>query len=768
MTFRSILCSGLLFVSSSPAASQKTAEALLQEAVTQELVVGDLQKAIALYREISERHSANRRTAAQALASLGRTYEKLGSADATAAYQRVVREYADQQAPLKFARDRLAALTASAGAERGDLRVRKVWESIEGFSSVSPDGRYVAFQDWGRHSDPVLRGNADVALFDTRERRIRLVTNRPSLALVDVYPTGPFTWSGDGQWLAYGLHAVGWTHRELHIVRPDGKDDRKVLDNRNMADVRAMDFASDNRFILAALKGWDNIWRIGIIALRNVPLGQASLDIVKTLGVEPPFALSLSPDDRLIAYTYAANDSTPSTDVFVLAVDGSSEVRVAPHPANDVAAFWTPDGERLLFVSNRSGQRAVWSVKWHNGAASEEPEVVYPHLGAMQLRGVIRSGSLYFSAEAGGSEAYEAVLDLDRDTTFSNVRRLPGANVLANLRPTWSHDGTRVAWLSRRGETGDSTHVVVKMVSSGTERAYALPFPPGDLRAHRVDWSSDDRILRLQGRDVQRRIRGSFEVNVESGAVTQEPYLREFAGLAGDGVTEFFFVDDRQDAALRRQGTRLIGQTDIFPLQSGDLAFRPGERAVIVRNGIYRIPSLQAFASAPNDSARQRLVEPLVRGAAMDSWRLSPDGTRIAAAIASDSVMMSNVLHIASLIDGTSREVDRIERTTSRAGSQGVITAVRWTPDGKSVLYAKLRKPTTPGEHPPEDAETWMVDADGGAPRRLAVKLTPYQLSTLAFHPDGRRVAFTEWRNALMEAWIADGMPWQRSAGRSR
>ena len=758
MTFRALLCAPLLlWVATTESSAQKSAEALLQEAVNQELVVGDLRKAIALYQEIADRHASNRRAAAQALANLGRSFEKLGEAEATSAYQRLVRDFADQSAPVKFARDRLAALNATT-ADRGGLRLRKVWESTEGFSSISPDGRYVAFQDWGRHSDPVLRNRADVAIYDTRERRIRLLTNRPALTLVDVYPTGPFIWSGDAQWFAYGLHAVGWTHRELHIVRPDGRDDRRVLDNRNMADVRAMGFSSDNRFILALLKGWDNVWRIGTVSVRD-----SSLTIVKTLGIEAPFALSLSPDDRYIAYNYAQSDSnTTTTDLFVLAVDGSKEVRVAPHAAHDVAAFWTPDGGRVVFVSLRSGQRAVWSVRWRNGAVVGEPEVVYPHMGAMQLRGITRSGALYFSAEAGGSEAYEGTIDISRDSTVRDVRPIPSNHLLTNLRPAWSLDGTRVAWLSRRA-MGDTSTLVVKTLSSGTERAYPLPFPSGDFRQLRVDWSTDGRVVRVQGRDVQKRMRGSFLVELESGTVSQEQYLREFAGHASDRVTEYFFVDDRQSAALRRLGIRIVGQTDVVPLRNGDLVFRPGEQAVVVRNGVYRILSPAAFAAAPNDNPGSSMSEQLSPIGHMGSWRLSPDGTRIAAAIASDTVMMSNVLHIVPLPGGPSREVDRIERSAAPESGQGFITSVRWTPDGKSVLYAKTRQASRPGEYQRETVEFWMVDVDGGPPRRLPLKLSPYQLSTMAFHPDGRRVAFTEWRNAVTEAWVAEGMPWQQN-----
>ena len=128
MMRRAILCASLLLIGG-PTRSwpQKTAESLLQEAVNQELVVGDLQKAITLYREIAERHAANRRTAAQALANLGRTYEKLGASEATDAYQRLVRDFSDQAAAVRFARDRLTALGSATMSVQGDLRLRRSW-----------------------------------------------------------------------------------------------------------------------------------------------------------------------------------------------------------------------------------------------------------------------------------------------------------------------------------------------------------------------------------------------------------------------------------------------------------------------------------------------------------------------------------------------------------------------------------------------------------------------------------------------------------------
>ena len=756
----------LLAPASLPAQSPAPDPAVLLERARHEAYIrGDFAAAIRTLQSLLDKHADRRPIAAGALVELGQLYESLGRAEARTAYRRVLSDYSDQRDATDLARARLAALTkaetATAAAETGGLRLRKVWESPEGFFyNVSPDGRYVAFQDWGRVSDSATRGNADVALYDTRDRKVRLVTNRPSQSLVDVYPTGPFIWSADGQWMAYGLHAVGWTHRELHIVRPDGRDDRKVLDNRQVADVQPMGFSSDHRFIVASVKGWDNIWRIGVVSLRD-----SSVAFIKTVGGEQP-SLSLSPDDRFIAYSYTTTAGSPAQDILVLAVDGSSEVRVAQHPANDRSPRWTPQGDWIVFTSERSGQRALWAARWQNGRALDEPELVYPHLGELELYGITRTGALYFSARAGGSEVHQATLDLLRDSLPSQPSRLPVSYLLTNQRPKWSPDGERVAWLSQRGARTEPRHLVVKTIANGAERAYPLPFLPGDWRAASLEWSEDGGTVQVQGRDLEKRFRASYLVNLATGEVTREAYLRDFAWLNGEATTEFGFVTDRQSRALRSLGIRLVGQTDWQLLHSGDLTFRPGETAIIVRNGVHRIRSIAAYTAATTNgifnSASEAQLEHLVGWGATDEWSLSPDGTRIAIDVSSDSVMAPNVLYVVPLAGGPARELVRLPRS---GPEKAVFTAIRWTPDGKQVIYGIRRNPVKPGEAFRAPGEFWVVDPDGGTPRRLDLALTPYLLTNLDIHPDGKRIAYTMWRDPVAEVWIAEGLPWQH-AGR--
>lgn len=748
MNARALCCLTLSLISLSAAlpAQQRDPAVLLESARYEVQVRGDLEAAIRIFETLVKNHADRRDIAARALVELGQAYEALGRGNARDAYRRVLANYPDQREAAELARGRLAVLVESSTpvvvAESG-LRLRRLWETPSpppvGVGALSPDGRHVLFMDWGAIADPALRGHADVALYDTRAGRARRVTNRPSLTVVDVYPSAP-VWSGNGKWIAYTLWATDWTHQQLHVVRPDGTEDRTVLDNRQMADARAMAFASDGAFIAALLKGWDNVWRIGLVSLKDT-----SLVILKTLGTHAPAALSLSPDNRFVAYAYPLTEVSEGHDIFVLSVDGAAERRIAPQPAEDVMPVWTPDGERILFVSDRSGQRALWAVGWQNGGPQGEPQLVYAHLGAMELLGVTGSGAPYFRVGRTESEVYQARLDLTGNASLSQVSRLPETHLLTNFRPAWSPDGERVAYLSRRGTGGRSPHLVVKTLATRQERAHPLQFPLArDQRVSRPDWSLDGRYVWIEGSDPENRAPGrvSFRIDVESGEVTREKYRRDFAGMTGNQITEFAFVDGRQAEALRSLGIRLGGQTDVNLFMQGDEPLRPDETLLFVRNGVQRV------------SLTDRKLEPLTPLGHMGHWRLSPDGKTLALAIASDSVMISNVLSVLPLSDVAARELAHVER---KGDQPGRIAAVRWTPDGKHVIYALV-----PAGGKETNAQIWLVDATGGTPRRLDLELTPYQLGNLSFHPDGRRIAYTRI-TAVEEVWLAEGLPWQKT-----
>ena len=94
------LLAGLHAVSAQPSAQ---AEKLLAAAQHKATVEGDLKGAIEIYRQVASSAGANRALAARALLAMADCYEKLGQRDATAIYQRIVREFSDQGESVSLA-----------------------------------------------------------------------------------------------------------------------------------------------------------------------------------------------------------------------------------------------------------------------------------------------------------------------------------------------------------------------------------------------------------------------------------------------------------------------------------------------------------------------------------------------------------------------------------------------------------------------------------------------------------------------------------------
>jgi len=73
------IVAALLAAPFSIAQKDEQADVLIQAAHQKQLVEGQLEEAILLYRRIVQEHPANRAVAAQALLEMGQCYEKLGN-----------------------------------------------------------------------------------------------------------------------------------------------------------------------------------------------------------------------------------------------------------------------------------------------------------------------------------------------------------------------------------------------------------------------------------------------------------------------------------------------------------------------------------------------------------------------------------------------------------------------------------------------------------------------------------------------------------------
>jgi hypothetical protein len=116
----------------------------LQRAIRKETVEGDLKGAIGLYRKVIAEAGRNRPAAAQALLHLAECQEKLGQSEARQAYERLVKDFADQK-EASTARARLAALSP---ASTRSMSAHRLWERAGFDGRLTPDGKLLPHTDW--------------------------------------------------------------------------------------------------------------------------------------------------------------------------------------------------------------------------------------------------------------------------------------------------------------------------------------------------------------------------------------------------------------------------------------------------------------------------------------------------------------------------------------------------------------------------------------------------------------------------------------------
>ena len=90
-----------------------------------------------------------------------------------------------------------------------------------------------------------------------------------------------------------------------------------------------------------------------------------------------------------------------------MAVDASSESLLVAGPGDNRYPFFTPDGTRVVFSSNRSGRWDLWAVRVESGKAAAAPELVKPDIGSIQAMGFTRDGTLFYRQQIDQRDAFE-------------------------------------------------------------------------------------------------------------------------------------------------------------------------------------------------------------------------------------------------------------------------------------------------------------------------------------------------------------------------
>lgn len=500
-------------------------EVLLQAAIKQQLVEGDLKGAIEQFKKLAQNSSPE--VAAQALVHLAECYDKLGQrADARTNYERVVREYPTQKEAVAQARAWLDSNSPSASPQAG-VRVEQVWAGKDASSAGRPsaDGRYLPFVDWSS-------GYGNLALRDLKTGENRLLTR-------DAGSTG---WAGghalvspDGKQIAYRWE--GGKNDSLRLIGADGTSMR-VLARRPYGDYLEAWSPDGRHLAVHSQSGVDATSRIILVSTADGAIRQ-----LKSTGWRWPTIGGFSPDGRFLVYSLPKDDSaTSGGDVFALAVDGSRDIPIVQDRASNTSPVWDPDGRRVVFVSDRSGTAGLWTIRVTDGRPDGSPELLRANVANIIPLGFTRDGSFFYRTENLWMEAYTADFDSDR-LTVTNPLPVSDRFVGSNSKPELSPDGKYVAFLRRKpGGAAASAPptLIVRSVSTGEERALD---PRGGYG--RLQWFPDSRSLLVQGRGESNR--STFRRVALDPADTQPLFetarvIWNTAALSPDGKAVFYTV----------------------------------------------------------------------------------------------------------------------------------------------------------------------------------------------------------------------------------
>lgn len=183
----------------------------------------------------------------------------------------------------------------------------------------------------------------------------------------------------------------------------------------------------------------------------------------------------ISPDGRRIAFSHYQNGTL---DLYVMNSEGAGRLRLTDTPqANETAADWTPDGATILYGE----ATAAWYQVRPDGSDRHEASIP---ADADSPR-IARDGSAvtFFAFRDNQMDVFTAGLD------GSNVTNLTGGAGL-NFWPSWSPDGSRIAFVSTRANT-EKYYDLYSMARDGSDvRVVALGVGP-----YPASWSPDGREL---------------------------------------------------------------------------------------------------------------------------------------------------------------------------------------------------------------------------------------------------------------------------------
>ena len=414
-------------------------------------------------------------------------------------------------------------------------------------------------------------------------------------------------------------------------------------------------------------------------------------------------SLDVSPDGQTIVFDMLG-------DLYAMPISGGTAVRLTEGMGHDMQPRFSPDGERIVFVSDRSGDNNVWLMP----AAGGEPTQLSKGVGSRFLSpDWVPDGDYIVVSRAAPRRGLEK-LWLYHVDGGTGLEMVGGPGGMRLMGPAIDSEG-RYVWHSQRNGTWSYNAILPQYQLWVYDRQTGTRTPMTNRygSAFRPTLSPDGVWLAYGSRhdaDTGIRLR-----QLDSG---EEHWLAH---------------------PVQRDDQESTANMDVLPGYS----FTPESDALVISygGGIWRVPvdgsdpteipfTVNARVAVGPEVSFEYPIEdtPTFIVKQIRDARPSPDGSRIV-------FTALDRLYTATLPDG---EPERL--TDEEIGEFQPV----WSPDGSSVAYVTW-------DDDAGDGHIKRVSADGGSPSTVTTAPAYYQ--QLAWSPDGDRiVAIRSSRRNVQEA----------------
>jgi len=656
----------LCVLTSIATAQQNKAEQMYQQALYEMEGRGNYAKAIDMFNRVVAQFPKEKPVAANALLHVGMCQEKLGNREAQKSYERVIKDFADQHEVVAEARARLAVIV---GKENKEFSIRRVKEGTDvGFEgAVSPDGRYLSYVDWE---------SGDLAIYEIATGNKRRLTNKGSWDKSDEFAYFS-RWSPDGKQVVYDWYTVE-SLMELRIVGLDGSKPRILYSNKEVIWSQTYGWSPDGKQILACFYKEDGQNQIVLVSTAD-----GSLRVLKTLEQGWSDHMNFSPDGRYIVYDFPQKEDSPGSDISLLSTDGSREIPLVEHPANDYVLGWAPDGKNILFASDRRNSLDVWVIQFSDGKVQETPKLVTSNIGQVCYpKGFTQKGSFYYYIYDSAYDIYFAELDPETGKMLAPPKKQSTRFEGSLDQPEYSPDGKYIAYISKEHALSIQSLETGKMQEFPSKLSRKIISPR---------WSPNGRSILVGGWDWKGK-KGIYRIDTQSGIFTNLVLSAKVATENFLGAYEWS-RDGKAIFLVRLSNKQTLSQIMLREIESG------------TEKELYRSESNS-------------------RGFKLSC---SPDGKWLAFLTMGTK---EYVLRIMPAAGGEYRELYRFKIDNVQVYFQKLI----WTPDGKYILFENFQSAE-------KKFSLWRIPIEGGEPQKLGLESDSYIVASV--HPDGRHIVFS-------------------------